>query len=138
MAADEVERDRAAERMAQEVHARGRVRQRLDPREDRVREEADAVFDALADGLVAPPVPEEVEGDGAALARKERERERPLRAVRADPVQEDERRRAAGARGAGLERADGEAAGNPKGVKLQYFLINPTTTPWTFTSPSEA
>jgi hypothetical protein len=115
--------------VAEEVHAGRSVRQSLDPAHDGVREEPDAVDDALAHGLVAPPVAEQVEGEDAPPSREERERQRPLAAVGADPMQEDERRRSPGARRAGIETRDRQAAGDREATELQYFLIKPTTTP---------
>ena len=124
--------------MPEEIHALGRVGQRLDARRDRVREEADPVDDAGAGRPVAPPVPEEVEREDAAAAREERKRERPLSPVGADSMQEDERRRAARPRRAGVEARDRQALSGRQAAELQYFLMSPTTTPWTFTSPSAA
>ena len=136
--ARDVERDRAAERMAEEVHAGRSFRQRLDPAGDRVREEPDAVDDALARRLVAPPVAEEVERENAPPPREERQRQRPLAPVGADPVQEDERRRPPGRDVPASRHATVRPSGNREATELQYFLIKPTTTPWTFTSPSAA
>ncbi len=56
VAAYHVERHGAAERMAEEVHALGPVRQRFDRVDDGVREQANPVFDAGPGRLVAPPV----------------------------------------------------------------------------------
>jgi hypothetical protein len=136
--AHDVQRDGAAERVAEEVDALGRVRQRLDAAADRLRQEPDAVDDSGPGGLVAPAVAEEVEREDAPLPREQSERQRPLAMVGADPVQENERRRPAGTRGAGVETRDRQASGDCQSAELQYFLINPTTTPWTFTSPSAA
>ena len=90
----DVERDRAAERVAEQVHAFRADLASLDPAHDGFREEPDPVDDARPRGLVAPPVAEQVEREDAAAPREHRERERPLAVVGADPVQEDERRRA--------------------------------------------
>jgi hypothetical protein len=83
-------------------------------------------------------VPEEVEREDAPLPREHRERQGPLAVVGADAVQENERRRPAGARGARVETRDRQASRDAEAAEPQYFLINPTTTPWTFTSPSGA
>ena len=112
--AREDERDRAAERMAEQVHAFRRIRQRLDPADDDLREEPDPVDDARPGGLVARAVPEEVERQNAPSAREPRKRERPLAVIRADPVQEGERRGPAGARRARVEARDGKASGDVK------------------------
>ena len=129
MPAHDVERDGAAERVPEEVDALGRVRQRLDPADDGVREKSDAVDDSGPGRLVAPAVAEQVEREDAPPPREERQRQRPLAAVGADPVQEDERRRPAGARRTGVETRDRQAAGDRQPAELQYFLMSPTTTP---------
>jgi hypothetical protein len=136
--ARDVQPDGAAQRVAEEVNAPGRIGQRLEAFSNRLRKKPDAIHDAGPRGLVALPVPEEVEREDAPLPREQRERERPLAAIRPDSVQEDERRRAAGARDARVEARDRQAARDRQPAKIQYFLMRPTTTPWTLTSPSAA
>ena len=68
VAAHEVERHRASERVAEEVHAPGRSGQRLDGADDDVGEKADAVLDAGAGGLVGPAVSEQVDREDSAAA----------------------------------------------------------------------
>ena len=70
VAAHDVERHGAAERVAEEVHALGPVRQRFDRVDDGVREQANPVLDAGAGRLVAPAVAEKVQRDDAPPAAR--------------------------------------------------------------------
>ncbi len=124
VATHEVERHRAAERVPEQVHAPWPVGQRFDGAHDGIGEQADAVFNAGAGGLVAPAVPEQVHCQDPPPPCEERQRERPLTAVRPDAMQEDERRRTLRAGGARLEAGHVEARRKREPETLQYFRIN--------------
>ena len=117
---NEVESHRAAERVTEKVHAPGPVRQRFDRTYHGVGEQADAVLDAGACGLVAAAVAEQVHREDAPPAREKGQRERPFAVVRPDAMQEDERRGAFRAGGARLEASDMEARRKREPKELQY------------------
>jgi len=100
----EVERDRAAEGVAEEVDPRGPVRETLERRDHHVREEPDPVVNSGARRLVGVAVPEEVGGEDAPPAREERRRERPFALVGPDAVEENE----------GRQRSPGRRAERPE------------------------
>ena len=84
-----VESHGAAQRVAEEVHRHRGPGDLLDPLDDDIREEADAVVHAHARRLVARAMTQEIERQDPAPACQERQRERPFAVIGSDAVQEN-------------------------------------------------